>query len=75
MSTHEQNEPIMDGAGEATEDEKRAGLEQQVAHDHGDDGSDAMKEDLRVRMEQTGIALEEDDGSEDEGADGAVTAS
>ncbi|MBF4630101.1 hypothetical protein MT344_05710 [Clavibacter michiganensis subsp. phaseoli] len=55
MSTHEQDQPIMDGAGEATADEKRAGLAEQVAYDHRDSGSEAMAADLDRRTEDAGL--------------------
>jgi hypothetical protein len=55
MSTHEQDQPIMDGAGEATADEKRAGLAEQVAYDHRDSGSEAMAADLDRRTEDSGL--------------------
>jgi hypothetical protein len=55
MSTNEQDQPIMDGAGEATADEKRTGLAEQVAYDHRDSGSDAMAADLDRRTEDSGL--------------------
>lgn len=40
MSDNTQTEPVMDGANEATDDEKLAGLITQVDHDHGvEDGA------------------------------------
>ncbi|MDO4040275.1 hypothetical protein QKG38_02200 [Clavibacter michiganensis] len=58
MSTHEQDKPIMDGAGEATADEKRAGLAEQVAYDHRNSGSEAMAADLDRRTRDAGLAEE-----------------
>ncbi|OUE08565.1 hypothetical protein C5B94_11060 [Clavibacter michiganensis] len=65
MSTHEQDQPIMDGAGDATAEEKRAGLAEQVAYDHRDSGSEAMAADLDRRTADAGLA--------DEPADPAAT--
>ena len=69
MSTHEQDQPIMDGAGEATADEKRAGLAEQVAYDHRDDGSEAMAADLERRIADAGLG----DGPADPAATQAVS--
>ncbi|CAQ01102.1 hypothetical protein ACR8AL_12600 [Clavibacter sepedonicus] len=55
MSTHEQDQPVMDGATEATADEKRAGLAEQVAYDHRDSGSDAMAAELDRRTADAGL--------------------
>jgi hypothetical protein len=55
MDRNEQSEPIMDGSTEATDEEKRAGLAEQVESDHrgaGDDGSD----DFAERAQEIGLA-------------------
>lgn len=67
--TNQQNQPIMDGATEATAAQKREGLEEQIAVDHRGDtaGADA---DRAVREHQTGLdAAEAVDGDEGEGGD------
>jgi len=45
----------MDGAGDATAEEKRAGLAEQVAYDHRDSGSEAMAADLDRRAADAGL--------------------
>ena len=59
MTDKEQHHPIMDGAEEATNDEKLAGLVEQVDHDHGGEGASAMADHLRDRMDETGVEDEE----------------
>jgi len=54
VDRNEQSEPIMDGSTEATDEEKRAGLAEQVESDHpgpSDDGAD----DFAERARQTGL--------------------
>ena len=53
-----QNEPVMDGANDATNEEKLHGLIEQVEHDHGDEGPAAMADHLRDRMAETGAEPE-----------------
>jgi len=65
MSDHEQTEPIMDGATEATNHEKLRGLIEQVDHDHRDEGAGAMADHLRDRMAETGVEDEEAGDVED----------
>jgi hypothetical protein len=54
-----QSEPVMDGATDATNDEKLHGLVQQVTHDHGDEGAAAMADHLRDRLDETGVEAED----------------
>ncbi|WP_144765047.1 hypothetical protein [Curtobacterium sp. 9128] len=65
MSNEEQTEPVMDGAGEATNHEKLSGLIEQVNHDHGGEGAAAMADHLRDRMDETGVEPEDDGDVED----------
>lgn len=54
-----QNEPVMDGANDATNEEKLHGLIEQVEHDHGEEGPAAMADHLRDRVAETGAEPEE----------------
>ena len=54
-----QSEPIMDGATDATNEEKLHGLVQQVQHDHGDKGAGVMADHLRDRLDETGVEAED----------------
>ncbi len=54
-----QSEPIMDGATDATNEEKFHGLVQQVQHDHGDEGAGVMADHLRDRLDETGVEAED----------------
>jgi hypothetical protein len=54
-----QNEPVMDGANDATDEEKLHGLIEQVEHDHGEEGPAAMADHLRDRVAETGAEPEE----------------
>jgi hypothetical protein len=58
MSDDKQTEPVMDGATEATDDEKLSGLIEQVEADHGDEGAAAMADHLRDRVDETAQADE-----------------
>ncbi|QCR42254.1 hypothetical protein C1N91_00585 [Curtobacterium sp. SGAir0471] len=53
-----QTAPVMDGATEATNEEKLHGLVEQVEHDHGHEGAGAMADHLRDRMDETGVEEE-----------------
>ncbi|KQO81953.1 MULTISPECIES: hypothetical protein [unclassified Frigoribacterium] len=65
MTDEKQTEPIMDGATEATNDEKLSGLIEQVEHDHGDEGAGAMADHLRDRMDETRTEPENGGDTED----------
>ena len=65
MSKDIQSEPVMDGSGDATEQEKLAGLIEQVEQDHGDEGAGAMADHLRDRMAETAAVPEEQGDLED----------
>ncbi|MFJ3033579.1 hypothetical protein ACIPC2_04090 [Curtobacterium pusillum] len=65
MSDHEQTEPVMDGATEATNHEKLHGLIEQVDQDHAGEGAGAMADHLRDRMDETGVEDEEAGDTED----------
>ncbi|KQM59666.1 hypothetical protein ASF79_10555 [Agreia sp. Leaf335] len=72
MSSHDktQDAPIMDGANEATEEEKQAGREDQIKADNARDGGlDDDLRSIRVVDEGKNRARTEGNGS---GADGAV---
>ncbi|PPH19064.1 hypothetical protein C5C31_13415 [Rathayibacter rathayi] len=56
-STDKQNGPVMDGAEDASNDEKLSGLIDQVEHDHGAEGAGAMADALRDRAEETDIDI------------------
>ncbi|GGK97118.1 hypothetical protein GCM10009769_14110 [Curtobacterium luteum] len=49
----------MDGAEEATNEEKLHGLIEQVEHDHGHEGAASMADHLRDRAAETGVETEE----------------
>ena len=69
MDRNEQSEPIMDGSTEATDEEKRSGLAEQVESDHrgaADDGSD----DFAERARQAGF---KEISQSDEGAQAAAS--
>ena len=53
-----QNEPVMDGSGDASDEDKLAGLIEQVEADHGDEGAGAMADELRDRLPETAAAPE-----------------
>ena len=53
MSENEQTGPVMDGAEDASNDEKLSGLVEQVDHDHGAEGAGAMADELRERADET----------------------
>lgn len=53
MSENEQTGPVMDGAEDASNDEKLSGLVEQVDHDHGAEGAGAMADALRDRADET----------------------
>jgi hypothetical protein len=59
MSDNIQTEPVMDGADDASDKDKLAGLIEQVDHDHGGEGAGAMADHLRDRMEETKTEAEE----------------
>ncbi|PPF71592.1 MULTISPECIES: hypothetical protein [unclassified Rathayibacter] len=64
MSDNEQNSPVMDGAEDASNDEKLGGLIDQVEHDHGAEGAGAMADALRDRADETDTEIaEESDAS------------
>jgi hypothetical protein len=65
MSDNEQTEPVMDGATDATNHEKLAGLIEQVNHDHGSEGAASMADHLRDRMDETGVEHEDEGDTED----------
>jgi hypothetical protein len=54
-----QTEPVMDGAGDATNDEKLSGLVEQVEQDHGAEGAGVMADHLRDRLAETGVEAED----------------
>ncbi|MFD1721452.1 hypothetical protein [Amnibacterium endophyticum] len=53
MSDETQDEPVMDGAQDATDQERLSGLIEQVEADHGDEGPGAMADALRDRLPET----------------------
>lgn len=53
------NEPVMDGSDDATDEQRLAGLIEQVEHDHGDEGAGAMADELRDRLPETEAAPED----------------
>ncbi|SMH27667.1 hypothetical protein SAMN06295885_0020 [Rathayibacter oskolensis] len=61
MSDTEQNQPVMDGAGDASNDEKLSGLIEQVDNDHGDEGAGAMADALRARADETDTEITSSD--------------
>lgn len=64
MSDTEQNQPVMDGADDASNDEKLSGLIEQVDHDHGDEGAGAMADALRDRADETDTAITSEEESD-----------
>ena len=64
MDANEQNEPIMAGSGDASNEDKLSGLIEQVEQDHGHEGAAAMADNLRDRMDETATAPEESGDSE-----------
>ena len=54
-----QSEPVMEGANDASNEEKLHGLIEQVEQDHGDEGPAAMADHLRDRVAETGAEAEE----------------
>lgn len=65
MSDDTQDQPIMDGAGDASQKDKLAGLIEQVDNDHGGEGAAAMADHLRDRVAETGAEPEEPGDLED----------
>ncbi|MCJ1698754.1 hypothetical protein MT356_03395 [Rathayibacter festucae] len=59
-----QNGPVMDGAEDASNDDKLSGLIEQVDHDHGDEGAGAMADALRDRADETDTEITSSDGTE-----------
>ena len=57
----EQNQPVMDGAEDASNDEKLSGLIEQVDQDHGAEGAGAMADELRDRADETDTELTSDE--------------
>lgn len=56
MSTDEElTEPVMDGATDATDAAKAAGLAEQAQHDHPDSATDLVR-DLQQRAHETGVS-------------------
>ncbi|NQX13292.1 hypothetical protein HQQ80_16825 [Microbacteriaceae bacterium VKM Ac-2855] len=65
MTQNTQDEPVMAGSNDATNEEKLGGLIEQVEHDHGDEGAAAMADHLRDRAEETKVETEEPADTED----------
>jgi hypothetical protein len=65
MSDATRSEPVMDGSDDATDEERLAGLIEQVEADHGDEGPGAMADALRDRLPETASAEEPEDAPED----------
>lgn len=65
MTDNTQNEPMMEGSGDATNHEKLKGLVEQVDNDRGDEGAGAMADELRDRMDETGVEPEDAGDTED----------
>jgi hypothetical protein len=65
MSGNTQDGPIMDGADDASQHDKLAGLIEQVEHDHGDEGAGVMADHLRDRVAETQAEPEEPGDTED----------
>lgn len=59
MSEKTQDEPVMAGSNDATDQEKLSGLIEQVEQDHGDEGPAAMADALRDRVKETEALPEE----------------
>ena len=59
-----QNGPVMDGAEDASNDDKLSGLIEQVDHDHGDEGAGAMADALRDRADETDTEITSSDETE-----------
>jgi hypothetical protein len=59
MSDSTQSEPVMAGSDDASNEEKLAGLIEQVDQDHGAEGAGAMADHLRDRMEETKVEPED----------------
>jgi hypothetical protein len=62
----ELSEPVQEGSGDATREQKIAGLVRQVAADialtpREFRGQEAVLSDLRLRLADAGIAIEEDE--------------
>lgn len=55
----------MDGADDASQRDKLAGLIEQVENDHGDEGAGAMADHLRNRTVETQVEPEEPGDAED----------
>lgn len=64
MGRVEQNQPIMAGSTEATDEERRDGLAAQVESDHVGDAAGRASEDFEERARQAG--LEGDEPSTDD---------
>jgi hypothetical protein len=54
-----QTEPVMDGANDATNEDKLHGLVEQVQQDHGHEGAGVMADHLRDRLDETGVEAED----------------
>ncbi|TPW78333.1 hypothetical protein [Schumannella sp. 10F1B-5-1] len=67
--TDEQNQPIMDGATEATAAQKREGLEEQIAVDHRGDTAGADI-DRAVREHQAGLDVAVDESEDRDAGEG-----
>ncbi|MDP9027670.1 MAG: hypothetical protein M3N46_08930 [Actinomycetota bacterium] len=59
MSESTQSEPVMAGSNDASNEDKRAGLIEQVDHDHGDEGNGVRAAHLRDRMNEAGVEPED----------------
>ncbi len=65
MSDQHTGGPVMDGADDASDSDKLAGLIAQVDHDKGGEGAGAMADELRGRMAETEVEPEEPGDLED----------
>ncbi|WP_375386903.1 hypothetical protein [uncultured Amnibacterium sp.] len=61
MGNETRSGPIMDGSDDATDEQKLAGLREQVEHDRAGEGEAAKADELRDRMAQTEVEPEESD--------------
>lgn len=59
--TGELNEPVQDGSGDATRDERIAGLANQVAADLALRPQEDLLTELRLRLFDAGITVDEDE--------------
>jgi hypothetical protein len=60
MSENTQDQPVMAGSDDASNDEKLGGLIDQVEQDHGDEGAGAMADALRDRADETDTDIASD---------------